>query len=371
MPAIVVTSANLAELASTGKVDQSKSELPPTTREKIALKRSGITEPKLESKQVVPTADSSKEEIKEDSSKKLDEPAKAVVQDKSAEPSAKPKDDDTSEDDLPERARKVIGKKHRQMKEAEEFATLQRGLRLEAEKRVKELEAQLASATPKQAKPESDTSRGTGDEPKPEDFPNVAAYAKALVKWEREQERSERAQQQVEQSKAEDTERRSKSQAAWKERLDAVMEEEPDYEEAVTKAFAANDKPIAITVLDTIEESELGPRMLYHMAKHPDELATFRSLNAEKQIKFLGRLEAKLEAKAKPKADPEPEKKPDPPVKEAKSEITPPAKNVSKAPPPTDTSVGTGEPVTKSPADMTTAEYLAWKRSQRRAAGAR
>ncbi len=365
MPATVLSSNNMVEFVTTGKVEK-PAEFPVTTRERIRIKREGkpaeAAKPEAKVEESKPKVESAKSDA--DDAKKLDDAPKPDVKAKSAEPSAKPNPDEPSEEDLPERARKVIGKKHRQMKEAEEFAALQRSLRLDAEKKVKDLETELESLRKgKPAKQDSDTSRAEdSDEPKPEDFPNVAAYAKAQIKWEREQERKQQTEAAAKKFEAEDTERRSKSQAAWKQRLDAVMEETPEYEDLVSKAFADSPK-VAMTVLDAIEESELGPQMLLHLAKHPAERATFLDLKAEGQIKYLGKLEAKLEAKLKRDPEPEPEPKKETPKPEAKAE--PPTKNVSKAPPPADTSVGSAE-VEKDPSKMSFQEYRAYMDSKRK-----
>jgi hypothetical protein len=366
--ATVVTAKNLVELVTTGKVEQDPN-LPQTTRAKIAIKRNGVVTPAPESK-AEPKAEPAKtpepeakvDAPKLDDSKKLDDTQKGTVKETRADPSAKPKAEEPSEDDLPERARKVIGKKHREMKEATEFAELQRKLRLDAEKRVKELEAELAGkGKPKPEDPKP--TRAAGEEPKPEDFPNVAAYARAFAVWDREQADTEKARKQ---SEAEETTRQSKASETWATRLAAVEEEIPDFHHVVSEAFA-REKDVAKSVLESIQDSELGPHLLYHLAMNAKDRATFMSLNAERAIKFLGRLEATIEAeRAKPKAEEAPKEQPKP-KEEPKPKVEPPAKNVSKAPPPADTSVGAGEPIVKDPADMTTQEYLAYRKSQRKA----
>jgi len=328
MAAVVVTSHGLQQLAQTGKAEPTEA-LPPMRREVIALKRAGT--PPL------------------DPSVKVDDPPKDGVQANGAAPTARPAPKELSEEDLPEHARKVIGKKHREMKEATEFAEFQRLGRLTAEKRVQELEAQLAKATP--AKTE-EPNRAPADKPKPEDFANVAEYTDALTDWKLEQRDQQRAHKQAE---SEEATRQTKASETWQTRLAAVMESNPDFESVVTTAFNGADGKIAKTVIDYIEESEVGPQLLYHLANHADEYATFRSLPAAKAIGFLGRLEAKLEAGAQASKDPAP-----------KPQAAAPVKKVSQAPAPIDTSVGSAEVVRKDPGEMTTQEYLAMKRSERK-----
>lgn len=360
MPATVVTPANLTELATTGRVTPDK-DLPPTTREVIALKKAGKEPPKTEFKAELPKETPKAETAPADDSKKLDDSGKPAVKDTRAEPSASKPKTEPSEDDLPERARKVIGNKHRQMKEAEEFAELQRRLRLDAEKRVKDLEAELAG----KAKPKEDPkpSRAEGDKPKPEDYPNVAEYTDALTDWKLDQRDKQRTQKQADDA---ETSRQTKAAQSWQKRLDAYREEYPEFDDLIAGSPLAKQE-LPNRVIGAIQESDVGPQLLRHLAETPADWAALRELNADKAIKFLGRLEAKLEAPKEKDPDPTEVKK-DPPKDEPKPD---PAKNVSKAPPPTDTSVGSGEPIEKDPSKMSTQEYLAWKRAQRRAASAR
>ncbi len=371
MSATVVTPQNLAELATTGRVTPAL-EMPPTTRERIALKRAGKEMPSTEVKPA-PKVEPVKEEpaaksevVKPDDSKKVDDKPKPAVKDTHAEPSASKPKTELSEDDLPERARKVIGSKHRQMKEAEEFAELQRKLRLDAEKRVKELEADLAKAKPAEKTEPAGRKAAEDAEPKPEDFANVADYAKAFARWDRQQADRERAQQEAEQAASK---HQKKAAETWQERLDAYRETYPEFDDLVGSSPLAKQE-LPNRVIAAIQESELGPQLLRHLAETPADWAALRELNADKAIKFLGRLEAKLETP--PAKDPEPEPKAevktDPPPKEVKPD---PVKNVSKAPPPTDTTVGTGEPFKKDERDMTTEEFLAHRRAQRKARSGR
>lgn len=374
----VVTPQNMIELITTGRVERPADQAP-SRRETIALKRDGKAPPpaaaaavvapnkvdgKSEAKPEPKEAEPPKEEPKTplNLSEKVDDKGKAAVKDAGADPSAKPTLKDIPEDQLPEHVRKIIGKKHREMKEATEFAEFQRLGRLTAEKRVADLEAQLAKAKPA---PTTEPARA-GVEPQPEDFPNVAAYTKALVKWEREQADQQRTQLQAQEV---DDERESKASENWQTRYAAAIEADPEFEDRLRTAFKPNEKPVAKAVMTYIKESEVGPQLLNRLATHPDEMATFRSLNAERAIGFLGRLEEKLEAKPVPTEEPAPKEEQAPKVA-AKPE-PPPAKNVSKAPPPVDTSVGSGEPLRKDPADMSTQEYLAHRKALRRAASGR
>lgn len=326
MPATVVTSQNITDIAQGKTVE--KVDLPPMRREVIALKRSEQAKPA-------------------DSQVKVDDKTETKVQGDSAAPTAKPKIklEDIPEDQLPEHVRKIIGKKHREMKEATEFAEFQRLGRLTAEKRAQELEAELEKLKPKPA----EAPPAKADKPKAADFANVAEYTDAVVAWTLEQREAKQAQSQTETAEAE---RQAKAQESWQKRLEKAMEDDPTYIDTVSAVFAEDNRVVAKSVIEYIQESDFGTALLLHLATNADDMAKFRALNAEKAIGFLGRLEAKLESPVSAK-----------PAPETKAEA--PVKKVTQAPAPVDTSQGSAEVVRKDPSAMTTAEYLAHKRAER------
>ena len=66
----------------------------------------------------------------------------------------------------------------------------------------------------------------------------------------------------------------------------------PDFEDMVSSSEVA----VSDQVRDAILESDIGPKILYHLAENPeigDKLAKMSTINALREI---GRLEAKLEA---------------------------------------------------------------------------
>jgi len=83
----------------------------------------------------------------------------------------------------------------------------------------------------------------------------------------------------------------------------------PDYIEKINAATVL----VSEQVRDAIIESDVGPRILYHLAENPQDAERIGKLNVRGAIKEIGKLEAKytkVEVKAEPKAEPKTEAKP-------------------------------------------------------------
>jgi hypothetical protein len=251
-------------------------------------------------------------------------------------------DDDEDESDLPERVRKQIkqiGKKHRAMKEAEEFATDSYRKQLAAEKRAEAAEAELAASKAPKSGPASD---GEDKEPNPDDFKTVGEYTKAYAKYEvakalraeRTQSEQQRQQQATENTKAE-----------FGKRVAAAMKSIPDYEEIVSAA----DVDVPAHVAQYIVESEMGPLLGYHLAKHGEDLDRIKSLSPIRAIAELGKLEASLEKT---------------PEKVEKTEPATP--QVSRAPAPITPLEGKSTTVEKDPSKMSFKELREYERNRER-----
>jgi hypothetical protein len=250
------------------------------------------------------------------------------------EKAAKTAVDDDDDADLPDRVRRQIGKKHRQMKEAEEFARERDREAAVAEARVAELERQLNSdrkSGPAQAKSEG--------APNPEDFKTVAEYADALVEYKMEQ-RLQKTRQEALQKQQADNEQQSKSE--FVKRIEKTREQITDYDDVVD----GTDMIVPPHVAQHIVESDIGPLLGYHLAKNPAEVERLSKLSPIRAIAELGKLEAKLEAKSEAKA-------------EAKAPI------VSKAPSPIVPLESGSTVVVKDPSKMNFQELRAYREAER------
>lgn len=256
------------------------------------------------------------------------------------EPAAKAADDDA---DLPERARQQIGKKHRAMKEAEEFAEKQFNERRAAEQRAELAERKLAEVEAK-----SRPATVEVKEPKPEDFATVALYTDALVDFKLEKKSREQAAQQEKQRIADAT---AAADREFGKRVAEVVKEHPDYANVVGALAGTAADQVHVDVLEYIKESDVGPRILYHLAKNPSELERLQKLSPRKAIADLGKLELKLEKPADKTA--------------AISDAASIARTVSQAPAPiTPIDASASTVVQKDPAKMTFQELREHERQK-------
>lgn len=301
---------------------------------------------------VKPEAEVAKEAAPEKVEQPRDEEGKFAPKDSVQEPAKEPEqaaqaaDDDDDNSQLSEQVRKkidrIIAKKHRAMKEAEEFARDEARRALAAEARAAELERQIQELR-KGSEVKSDGPAPDGKpegKPKMEDFKTVGEYAEAVADWKvREALRKERE----ESAKKEQQKRAEGNREAFEKRVRAVSEQFPDYQDVVGSLDAVVPQHIAMYIV----EDENGPAMAYYLAKHRDEFDRIAKLSPIKALAEIGKLETKWLAKP-----------------EGKPAAAAPA--VSKAPPPISPIEGKTVPVVKDPKDMTFAELRAYRESQKR-----
>ena len=156
--------------------------------------------------------------------------------------------------------KREVGKKHRQAKEAEEFAAAQYNERRLAEERAEKAQRDLEEAR-KALQPAK-------DEPKRPDrtkFDSPDAYEDALLAWNRAESIKEYAE---EQRKEREKARQEQIVAEATARINAAREIVPDFDEVV----AAADDIIPSHIAAYMQESDMFAELGYHFAKHPEDL---------------------------------------------------------------------------------------------------
>jgi len=184
--------------------------------------------------------------------------------------------------DYTSRMLKTVGRKTRQVKEAEEFAAEQYNQRVLADKRAEKAEqerenfkAELAKLQP--AKVETST------EPQREKFATDKEYQDAMIDW--------RVDQKLKAKETEIAEQRRLSvQQNVKASLDRALELIPDFEE-VTSAAELN---VPGHIVHLMQESGLFAEFGYHFAKNPDELAKLAIATPNKLKLEFQKIESKL-----------------------------------------------------------------------------
>ena len=164
---------------------------------------------------------------------------------------------------------------------AREEARRERELRESLEVQVRELKNKAQPS----AEPKFDS------EPKPEQFTDMYEYQQALVDYRVDQRLGEEKQKEAN-AKAEAE--RMKVINTWAKRVETAKAEIPDFEDMVGSA----DVAVSNEVRDAIFESDVGPRVLYHLAENPDIAEKINGMTMTAALRMIGKLEAQFEKKS-------------------------------------------------------------------------
>lgn len=222
-------------------------------------------------------------------------------------------------------------------------------LRKEAERerqRASELEERLKSLEGNQSVKKEEVAN---ERPRPEQFTDAFEYAEALADWSAEQALVRRDQ---EEQQRKFQEQRDNVLKAWNDRLEQTKQELPDYDDMV----ASSDVVVSDQVRDAIIESDVGPKILYHLAENPEIAQKLQGMSTISALREVGKLEARLEKQEKA-AQAET-------VQEKRSE---PVARASKAPAPIRPINGTGS-VMETPIGSDGefhGSYQAWKAARK------
>jgi len=219
-------------------------------------------------------------------------PTEAVVENTPTEPvgtnqASEPKADDepkTTEDGKPNPKVKM---RFDEVTKARDMA------RQEAERerqRASDLERQIEEL--KKANSPTQTF-DTDAEPQPSQFADAYEYAKALSEWS-----AENAVKQMKRSEAEAkiAAERATVIEAWQKRQTEAKAEIPDYEDVIL----SSELTVSEQVRDAIIESDVGPKILYHLAENPEVAEALSKKSVTAALREIGRLEARFERKDEP-----------------------------------------------------------------------
>lgn len=171
----------------------------------------------------------------------------------------------------------------------------ERNARLEAE--LEFYKAQLYTAAPPQdapqppphaIQPQVQTPTVPG-KPDLNQFDSYEAYQEALTDWKVEQKLAERAQMEAMQRRQAEIEQVKTQYLAKVEQTKAAH---ADFDDVVTPMLVhAVDR---LGLGEAIATSEVGPQVLYHLGKNPEDLKRIAGLNPLAAARELGRLESRL-----------------------------------------------------------------------------
>jgi len=121
-------------------------------------------------------------------------------------------------------------------------------------------------------------------EPQPGQFQDAFEYAKALAQFSTEKALNERDQQEANRRANEE---RHKVIQSWSTKLEKVKADMPDYDDIVSTANVV----VSDDIRDSILESDVGPRILYHLADDLEYAKKLAAMPTRKALVEIGKLE--------------------------------------------------------------------------------
>jgi len=213
----------------------------------------------------------------------------ALTETKASTDAAKIAEEDPTHDagELPDEKKKGIN---------ERFSKLSAAKRAAEEATTKAL-ADAKAATERAEKVEQEAAelrnkyepKKTEQDPEPrfDQFKNLEEYTLAVKEWSADNALRQREKQIAEDAKKSQQE---KTIAGWNDRQAAVKVAIPDYAETL----AASDLKVSNEIRDAVIESDIGPEILYHLAKNPEIVAELNAMAPAKALIKFGRLEVAL-----------------------------------------------------------------------------
>jgi hypothetical protein len=190
--------------------------------------------------------------------------------------------------DLTSTMQKAIGKKHRMLREAEEFAAAQYSERQLAENRAKDLEKRLADVEAR-LKP-AEQPAAAPEKPKRENFTDEYAYVDAMIQYGVDERLREKA---ADDAKASEKKAFDDRMAAATGRIQSAIKLVPDFVEVVNEA--SDKAPMLSPAIGTyLEESEMVAELTYYLAKNPEVLVSLLKLSPHSQLVKIGKIESTL-----------------------------------------------------------------------------
>ena len=122
------------------------------------------------------------------------------------------------------------------------------------------------------------------EEPQPGQFQDAFEYAKALAQFSTERALKERDQQEANRK---ENEERQKTLQSWSAKLEKMKADMPDYDAIVSTA----NVNVSNDIRDSILESDVGPRILYHLAEDLEYAQKLAAMPTRKALVEIGKLE--------------------------------------------------------------------------------
>lgn len=166
---------------------------------------------------------------------------------------------------------------------------LERAKAQEREKVQAELDYWKKAATSgKQPETQPTATAPAADKPKIGDYDNIEAFTEALTDWKIDQKSTQKSIESREQQKLVDYTKKAQDFAKTATDFHSTVDE-----------FIKDYSNVNLGSLTQLAyESDVGPQLVYHLAKHPADMERILELPPHRQLIELGKLEDKLSSKA-------------------------------------------------------------------------
>jgi hypothetical protein len=173
--------------------------------------------------------------------------------------------------------------------------------------------------------------------PKLEQFDNFDDYVAAKAEYVANQALEKRFAEQRQYQEQEQHQRyRSTVEQSWTQRVGQVRNEIDDFDDVIESAGVE----ITNVMSEALMDSDLGPKVAYYLAKHPEEAERIAEMTPSAVFRAIGKLEAKIEG----------------------DQLTKKKSGAPKPVSPVGSKAGVG---TKDPGKMSDEEYAKWRKTAR------
>ncbi len=190
--------------------------------------------------------------------------------------------------ELTAKMQKAIGKKHRELKEAEEFAAAQYAERKLAEARAQELQRKLDELNGENKVDQQQTVQEQLKKPERRDYATDGEYIEAMIQFGINDALNK--QKAAEEAARKEAEKQTVLTRAI-DRLEAARKIVPDFDEVVSEA----DVVVPAAIAGYMQKSEMFAELGYHFAKNTDILLSIAKLPVDEQLVAIGKIESALQ----------------------------------------------------------------------------
>lgn len=141
--------------------------------------------------------------------------------------------------------------------------------------------------------PATPAKKDNDQKPTEDEFDSHADYIEALTDWKVDQKLTKQKEAD-EKSKAKQSQ--SERATAWQGKVSNFQDSTPDFDEVMENV---EDVSLSQAATDAILDSDIGPNVLYHIAKNPEIAEKLSEMKPIAAIKEIGRIESELSAPSK------------------------------------------------------------------------